>query len=172
MLFVGRHEKHKHIDELIRISGELGFPIKIAGEGPEKENLERLARRLKAKVDFLGNIERNELVKLYQNCSFFISASKWEGFGLIFLEAAACGKPSVGYETCAIPEVILNKKTGLLAENYEGLKENVKRFIDDKNLRKTLGKNALSFSKNFGWDKVSKEYEKLFEKVKPSSRKG
>jgi glycosyltransferase involved in cell wall biosynthesis len=172
MLFVGRHERHKHIDELIRISCELGFPIKIAGEGPEKESLEKLARRLKAKVDFLGNVKRNELVELYQNCSFFVSPSKWEGFGLIFLEASACGKPSAGYETCAIPEVVLNGKTGLLAKNYEGLKENVKRLIEDKNLRKTLGKNAFSFSKNFGWDKVCEEYERLFENIRPSSRKG
>jgi glycosyltransferase involved in cell wall biosynthesis len=172
MLFVGRHEKHKHIDELIRISSELGFPLKIAGEGPEKENLKRLAKRLKAKVDFLGNIERKELVKLYQNCSFFVSPSKWEGFGLIFMEAAACGKPSIGYETCAIPEVILNKKTGLLAKNYDGLKENVKRMIEDKNLRKILGKNAFSFSKNFGWKKISQEYEELFERIKSSSRTG
>jgi len=171
MLFVGRQEKHKHIDELIRISSELKFPLKIAGEGPEKEILKKLAKRLKAKVDFLGNIGRNELVKLYQNCSFFVSPSKWEGFGLIFLEAAACGKPSVGYETCAIPEVILNKKTGLLAKNYDELSDHVKKLIEDKRLRKKLGKNAFSFSKNFGWGKVSEEYERLFEKVKPSSRK-
>jgi glycosyltransferase involved in cell wall biosynthesis len=171
MLFVGRHEKHKKIDELIRISSELKFPIKIVGDGPEKENLMNIARNLKARVDFLGNIERNELVKLYQNCSFFVSASKWEGFGMIFMEAAACGKPSVGYNTCSIPEVVLNGKTGLLAENYDGLKENVKRLIEDKILRKTLGKKAFSFSKNFGWDKVSEEYENLFKKVKPSSRK-
>ncbi len=171
MLFVGRHEKHKNIDELIRISSELGFPLKITGQGPETQNLKKLARRLKADVEFLGNVERGELVKLYQNCSFFASASKWEGFGLIFLEAAACGKPSVGYKTCAIPEVVLNGKTGLLANTYSGLKENVKRTIEDRKLRESLGKNAFSFSRNFGWDKVSKEYEELFGEIKPSSRK-
>ncbi|NIO20366.1 MAG: glycosyltransferase, partial [Candidatus Aenigmarchaeota archaeon] len=106
------------------------------------------------------------------NCSFFVSASKWEGFGLIFLEASACGKPSVGYKTCAIPEVILNGKTGLLAKNYKELRENAKKLIRDKNLRKKLGKNAFSFSRDFGWDRVSEEYEKLFEKIKSSSRKG
>lgn len=171
MLFVGRHEKHKKIDELVRLSKELDFPLKIAGQGPETQNLKKLAKDLKAKVDFLGNVERKELVKLYQDCSFFVSASKWEGFGLIFIEAAACGKPSVGYKTCAIPEVVLNGKTGLLAGNYEQLKENAKRLIEDKNLRKTLGKNAFSFSRNFGWNKVSKEYEHLFEEIKTSSRK-
>ncbi|MHC1587045.1 MAG: glycosyltransferase family 4 protein [Candidatus Syntropharchaeia archaeon] len=171
MLFVGRHEKHKNVDELIRISGEVGFPLKIAGEGPETENLKKLAKRLEAEVEFLGNVERKELVRLYQNSSFFISASKWEGFGLIFLEAAACGKPSVGYETCAIPEVVLNGKTGLLARNYEELKGNAKRLIEDKGLRKTLGKNAFTFSKNFSWERVSRAYERLFEEIISSSRK-
>jgi len=171
MLFVGRHEKHKHIDELVRISDDLDFPLKIVGEGPETGNLNKLAKKLKAKVDFLENVGRKELVKLYQNCSFFVSTSKWEGFGLIFLEAAACGKPSIGYDTCSIPEVVLNKKTGLLAKNYNEFSDRVKRLIMDKELRKTLGKNAFSFSKDFDWDKISKEYEDLFEKVRPSSRK-
>ncbi len=168
MLFVGRHEKHKHIDELIRISSKLDFPLKIAGEGHETENLKKIAKKLGGKVEFVGNVGRDELVELYQNCSFFISASKWEGFGLIFLEAAACGKPSIGYRACAIPEVVLNGETGLLAKNYNDLVKNVKRLTEDKNLRKTLGKNALSFSKNFGWEKVSEEYEKLFEKIRSS----
>jgi len=172
MLFVGRHEKHKNIDELIRISSELGFPLKIAGEGPETEKLKRLAKKINANTDFMGNLGRIELLRLYQECSFFVSASKWEGFGLIFMEAAACGKPSIGYMTCAIPEVVLDGKTGLLAKSYEGLKENVKELIEDKNLRKVLGKKALSFSKDFGWDRVSRDYETLFARIKPSSRKG
>ncbi len=168
MLFVGRHEKHKHVNELIKISSELDFPLKIAGEGHETENLKKLAKKLKAKVDFLGNVGREELPKFYQNCSFFVSASKWEGFGLIFLEAAACGKPSIGYKACSIPEVVLNKKTGLLAKNYNELSDHVKKLIKDERLRKTLGKNALTFSKNFGWEKVSEEYERLFENIKTS----
>lgn len=172
MLFVGRQEKHKNVDELIRISKELNFPLKIAGEGSENQKMKKVAKKLGGEIDFLGNVGIKELLKLYQNCSFFVSASKWEGFGLIFLEAAACGKPSVGYRTCAIPEVILNRKTGILAKNYDGLRDSVKKLIDDTRLRKTLGKNALSFSRDFSWGKISKEYERLFEKIRPFSKKG
>jgi glycosyltransferase involved in cell wall biosynthesis len=103
---------------------------------------------------------------LYQECSFFVSASKWEGFGLIFLEAAACSKPSIAYRIFSVPEVIQNNKTGFLVEDYAELKEKAEILIEDKSTRRRLGKNALSFSKQFDWDEKVEEYESIFLKVK------
>lgn len=166
MLFVGRHEPHKRVEQLIKLSKELDFPLRIAGKGPLSDKLKAYAKRLNAdKVNFLGLVSRKQLIKEYQNCSFFISASKWEGFGLIFLEAAACGKPSIGYGVYSIPEVIQNKKTGFLVRDYDGLKNAASILIEDKKLREEMGKNALAFSKNFDWDNKAKEYENLFEEI-------
>lgn len=165
MLYVGRLEKHKNIAEIIRISKEANFKLKIAGYGLEEANLKKLAKDIRAPVQFLGRVSRKKLIQAYKDCSFFISASNWEGFGLIFLEAAACGKPSIAYAAGSIPEVITNRKTGLLAENYEEMKRYALLLIKDKILRKEMGKNAQRSSKNFKWDKIAQEYEKAFREI-------
>ena len=166
MLFVGRHESHKKVDELIKISSEIKFPLIIAGSGPLTEKLKNYAKKINAKdVVFAGRVERKNLINLYQKCSFFISASEWEGFGLIFLEAGACRKPSVAYNLCSMPEVILNKKTGLLANNYGELREMAGKLAHNKKTRMAMGKNALEYSKKFSWNIVSKKYLEVFNKV-------
>jgi len=164
MLYVGRLEKHKAIHEIIKLSKELNFPLKIVGYGPLDDKLKGYAKRISAnKVFFLGKVSNKELIKLYQECNFFISASKWEGFGLIFLEAAACGKTSIGYNVGSIPEVINNGKTGFLVNNFLELKQKAEELVKNKRLRDNLGREALKFSKDFSWDKSVNEYEKLFE---------
>ena len=119
-----------------------------------------------SKIEFLGKVSREHLIKLYQECSFFISASKWEGFGLIFLEAGACGKTSIGYNVGSIPEVILDGRTGFLVNNFLELEQKAEELIKDKKLRKNIGKKALEFSKRFNWNKIAEEYEKIFQEVK------
>jgi len=171
MLYIGRIEKHKSIHELIKLSKDLDFPLKIAGYGPLENALKKYAKRISAnKVSFLGKVSNKELIKLYQECLFFISASKWEGFGLIFLEAGACGKTSIGYDVGSIPEVILDKKTGFLVNNFQELKERAEELIKDKKARINMGKEALNFSKGFGWDKGVLAYENIFETDKENSK--
>ncbi|MEM4152953.1 MAG: glycosyltransferase family 4 protein [Candidatus Pacearchaeota archaeon] len=167
MFFVGRHEPHKSIDELIKLSKNTNFPLIIAGSGPLSEKLKDYSKKIHAnKVKFVGKVSRKKLISLYQECSFFVSASKWEGFGLIFLEAAACGKPSIAYNRCSMPEVIKNNKTGFLVNNYNEFVQKARLLIENKNLRKKMGKEALKFSKNFGWDKIANKYENLFKSLK------
>lgn len=163
MLFVGRHESHKGINKIIRISKELNYPLVITGLGPLSEKLYKYKENIGAdKVYFFGKVSREELIRLYQQCSFFISASSWEGFGLIFLEAALCGKSSVAYNLCAMPEVIKNTKTGLLANTYVGFRALNQEMINNPDLRELLGKNAELNAHNFLWDKSAKQYEEVF----------
>jgi glycosyltransferase involved in cell wall biosynthesis len=165
MLFVGRLEKYKGVHELLHIVKIVQFPLVIVGDGRERNNLENLAKALNIqdKVSFLGNVNEETLVRLYSNCSFFISASKWEGFGLIFVEAAACKKPSIAYNVTAIPEVIRHGKTGFLANNFEELLKFTKLLVEDKNLRKKLGRNSYNFvRRRFDWNLTVKEYRRIF----------
>ncbi len=167
MLFVGRHEPHKKVDEIIKLSKDLNFKLKIVGDGSITEKLKNYAKRINAnKVEFLGLVSRKGLIHLYQECSFFVSASRWEGFGLIFLEAGACGKTSIAYNLFSIPEVIQNNKTGFLVNNYEEFREKAKILMDNNEIREKMGKNAISFSKNFNWNKKAEEYGQLFLKIK------
>ena len=107
ILCQGRHEHHKRIDEVIRLSTELNFPVKIIGAGSITQELKYLTRQLKAPVEFYSNISEKQKIKLFKESSFFVSASRWEGFGLPFLEAQASGKPVIGYNLGSIPEIIV-----------------------------------------------------------------
>jgi glycosyltransferase involved in cell wall biosynthesis len=162
MLFVGRLEKHKRVELLIKLAKEVNFPLKIVGDGPERKKLINLTKNMKAPVSFLGIVDRKKLVKLYQECSFFVSASIWEGFGLIFLEANSCGKPVIGYDCTAISERIKNGCNGFKVKNLKELIISTKKLINDKNLRKKMGKIAYEISKNLNWKRVSDKYEKIY----------
>jgi len=165
MFFVGRHVPHKRIDQLIQLSRKVNFPLKVAGSGPETEKLKNLTKKLAAPVEFLGDLPKNQLIKYYQSCSFFVSASLWEGFGLIFLEAARCAKPAVAYSTGSIPELIKHKKTGFIASNPCEFEKYVKLLIEDKGERKRMGKEALKESQKFDWDETTRKYLDLFKEI-------
>jgi len=167
MLYVGRMEEHKRVHEMIKLSKELDYPLYLAGSGPLTLGLKNYVEKIGAdKVHFTGRISREDLIKLYQECSFFVSGSKWEGFGLIFLEAAACSKPSIGYSKGSIPEVISGGESGFIVNDYLEFKKKAEILINDKKLRKTMGKNALKFSKKFSWDECTNEYERVFQEIK------
>jgi glycosyltransferase involved in cell wall biosynthesis len=160
MLFVGRLERHKRVDELIRLAKEINFKLKIVGDGPERKKLEKLANKIRAPVNFVGKISRKKLIKLYQECSFFVSTSRWEGFGLIFLEANACGKPVIGYNLTAIKERIKDGFNGFLVENFEEFKERALELKERANLRKKMGKNGIKVAKSYNWERISEIYAK------------
>lgn len=167
MLYVGRLEKHKSVEELIKLSKEVRFPLRIIGSGLEESKLKSYAKKIGSnEVSFLGKVSKKELVKQYQRCSFFVSASKWEGFGLVFLEAAACGKPSISYSVCSIPEVIIDKKTGFLIRDYKEFKNKVNILIKNKELRKKMGEKAFIYSKKFNWDITVNHYLSEFKNEK------
>jgi len=160
MLFVGRLEKHKRVDELIKLAKEINFKLKIVGDGPERKKLENLANKIRAPVTFVGKVSRKKLIKLYQECSFFVSASRWEGFGLIFLEANACGKPVIGYNLAAIKERIKDGFNGFLVENFEEFKKRALELKEQVNLRKKMGENGVKIVKSYNWERISEMYEK------------
>ncbi len=165
MLYIGRLERHKNIGEIIKLSKILNFPLKIGGYGSEEKKLKNMAKIISAPVEFLGFVARDNLIRLYRECSFFISASRWEGFGLIFAEAGACGKPSIAYRIGSIPEVISDEETGFLANNSMELKQGAEMLIKNPKIRQKMGKNALIFGRKFSWEKSAEEYEKIFYKV-------
>ncbi len=139
MLFVGRHVSYKNIRNLIDLAQELSLPLICAGDGVERKKLEDYAKHKGARVKFMGNIPLKELIKLYQECSFYVTASKWEGFGLPLIEAAASGKPAIAPDNSAHSEIVVDKKTGLIYRNKTELFESAKSLITDPVRRMDLG---------------------------------
>ena len=95
----------------------------VVGEGPDLPRLQRLAARLglEDRVSFLGRRSVAEIVSLYNLADLFVLLTREEppdveGFGLVFLEAAACGLPSLGGRSGGIPEAIVEGQTGWLVD--------------------------------------------------------
>lgn len=121
VLSVCRLVPWKGLDEVIKVCAELGLRLAIAGTGPEMENLQKLANSLSANVQFLGEINQKSLIRMYQNSSYFVLNSSYEGLPHALLEARSCGAFSVANAKTGSREVISHMKDGLLCGPETGM---------------------------------------------------
>jgi glycosyltransferase involved in cell wall biosynthesis len=158
---VCRFYPRKRLDVLLRAAAFLrrevpNLAVRIAGDGPERRRLHRLCSELKLDgrlswppvVEWLGNVTGPELAREYNRADVFCLPSVQEGFGIVFLEAMAAGKPIVAARAAAVPEVV---QDGILVEpdNAEALADGLIRLHRDPRLRASLGaagrKNVQQF---------------------------
>jgi glycosyltransferase involved in cell wall biosynthesis len=127
-----------------------GLEVRIVGDGPEAARLKSFCRekRLEGTVSFLGNVSQAELARQYGQCHVFCLPSVQEGFGVVFLEAMANGKPIVAARAGAAPEVV---KLGLLVEpdDDENLADAIERLYRQPDLRLRLGQASKEFVRQF-----------------------
>jgi len=96
------------IDLLIRAAAEVpGLRVVVGGDGPLRGELEALAASLRVPATFLGYVKDEDLPSLYRAADLFVLPTRaLEGFGLVAIEAMACGTPAMGTPVGAIPEVL------------------------------------------------------------------
>ncbi|MEM3638092.1 MAG: glycosyltransferase family 4 protein [Conexivisphaerales archaeon] len=166
ILFVGRLIERKGVDILLRAFSQIvkEFPdlkLVIVGDGPEYFKLKQLCQELKIieKVEFTGELRGKELTKRYAEASIFVLPSRKipddiEGFGTVFLEAAAFAVPSISTFTGGIPEAIINGVTGLLvpSDDSENLAKAMMTLLRNDVLRIRMGEEARNrVLNNFLW---------------------
>ena len=154
LLSVGRLVARKGFDLVLRSVAVLReeFPdltYVIAGVGPERARLDALVYDLdlEAHVRFLGAIDELTKWAAYDLCDLFVMPNRllngldWEGFGIVFLEAALAGRPAIGGRTGGVADAIASEVTGLLVdpEQQGALTLAIRRLLDDDGLRKRLG---------------------------------
>jgi glycosyltransferase involved in cell wall biosynthesis len=124
--------------------------VRIVGGGPEDNRLQALSReqRLEDFVVWRHNISGEELAREYNQCHVFCLPSVQEGFGIVFLEAMANGKPIVAVRAGAVPEVV---RHGLLTEpdNAQELADAIEQLYRQPLLRESLGNAGLAFVRGF-----------------------
>lgn len=140
---------YKRFDLIIEAFKELPEKkLVISGKGPELDKLKKLAGNSK-NIELLGYIEQDEMVNLMKNAKAFIFAAK-EDFGIIPVEAQACGTPVICYSEGGTKETVINNETGIhfnqqsISSIIEAINffETKKDFFDPKLIRK----NSLRFS--------------------------
>jgi asparagine synthase (glutamine-hydrolysing) len=115
----------------------------VVGEGGDLPRLRQLAEQLGTgdRVRFTGRVSEEELPLFYQACDLFVLPSLKEGFGIVFLEAMQYAKPCIGARAAAVPEVIVDGETGLLAApgDPRSLERAIITLLADDSLRRKMG---------------------------------
>lgn len=155
-------EVGKGVDTVIRAFPELlssfpGLRFVVIGDGPGRVRLEHLAREMRVDhaVEFRGFVSETELEREYSNCAVYVMPSASEGFGLVFIEAMAYGKPVVAARVGGAPEVVQDRVTGLLIDvgDVTALTQSVKRLLEDADLRDRMGQASLQrVRENYTYD--------------------
>lgn len=132
------------IKALAKINGHFpGLQYNIVGKGELLFELQQLSEHLglNTVVNFLGFVDDSKLNKYYSDCDIFIMPSKKEGFGLVFAEAMAYGKPVIAGNVDATPEVVMHGETGILVDpdNIDGVADAIVTLLSEQHLRERLG---------------------------------
>ncbi len=122
--------------------------------------------KLEKNIEFLENLSDEELIKLYYQSDIFllvpvtINDNDFEGFGLAYLEAGACGKPVIGTYNCGAEDAIINNKTGFLVSpnDINATSKFILKLLDDSGLARGMGKEGRIFAQKMSWDNVIKKY--------------
>lgn len=115
---VGRLNRPKRLDLLIRACAQAGLELRIAGRGPEEGNLRKLAHEVGAQVHFLGRVSDHENLQEMRTCGVFGFAAE-EDFGITPVEAQACGAPVVAYGVGGASETVIDGETGILVHEVD-----------------------------------------------------
>ncbi len=152
VLSVARMYPRKNLEMLVRAADLLrdripGLRVRLIGDGPERRRLETLARRMRLApcVEFAGQISFAALAHAYANCDVFCLPSRQEGFGIVFLEAMAAGKPVIACRGTAAEELI-GADAGRLVppDDAHTLAEELYRLLSDPTERRRLGSRGPS----------------------------
>ncbi|MFH1308718.1 MAG: glycosyltransferase family 4 protein [Patescibacteria group bacterium] len=127
---------------------------------------------LEDNVFFLEEINDKELINFYYLANLFLLTpvnikDNFEGFGLVYLEANACGKPVIGTYGCGAEDAIIDGVTGLLVpqNNIQKTSEAILKLLDNPELSKKMGENGKERAKKMDWDGVIKKYIDIYKLV-------
>lgn len=125
---------------------DVHFECKIIGEGPEREDLQGLVKRLglSSQVCLLGVKTTAEVIEYYHEASVFVMPSLFEGLGVAAMEAMACEVPVVATRVGGVPELVEDGRTGFLVEvgDYQELGNKIALLLEDNQLRTSMGREA------------------------------
>jgi glycosyltransferase involved in cell wall biosynthesis len=159
-LIVGRLLAYKKFDIAIEAFNKLELSLKIVGDGPEKKKLKNIARK---NIEFLGELREEDLRKYYQECQALVFPQE-EDFGIVALEAMACGKPVIAYQGGGALESVKKGETGMFfnEQTPESLIKAVKEFRPEKFNSQIIRAHALKFDKEIFKKKIKEFIEKTY----------
>jgi len=179
ILFVGGLDKahyFKGLNILLTAVARLkikNWQLAIVGDGDLRPQYESQAKELGVggKVNFLGGLNNNRLIKAYQNADIFVlpSINKHEAFGLVLLEALSCAVPVIASNLPGVRKVFQDKVQGLLARpgDADDLRNKIEEILSSSEKRNKMGQAGRKLVKEkYSWKKAGAKLEEVYFKFK------
>lgn len=163
---MSRLVKYKRFDLAVQACHELGKKLVVIGAGPERENLEKLAQN-DSNIIFLGR-QPDDVVKKYMSeCKALLFPGE-EDFGIVPVEAQACGRPVIAYGKGGVLDSVIDGKTGIFFkdQSVQSVKDAIKKFETMKFDKNEIRKHALGFDEGIFQKKID---EFINEKIKENN---
>ena len=150
---------NKGLDLLIKVAEDIKINLVISGKGKDEIKLRKIVRN-SSYVRYLGFLDQVEKICLLKRSKIVIMPSRFEGQGIVALEAAFLGKPVIVSDIPELEYVVRNNfGISFKKDDPEDLKRKIKYLWSNENLIKELGENGKRYAKNFTWDKIAERFE-------------
>jgi phosphatidylinositol alpha-mannosyltransferase len=173
ILFLGRIEERKGLIYLLRAYKILtksfqNLRLIVGGEGPLKSDLEKWVKKNKLKnIIFEGKVEEEKAPVYYASCDIFCSPAIFgESFGLVLVEAMACGKPVVAFANEGYKGVLGNTKGArflIKPKDHKTLAQKLEILIKNQKLRREMGQWGIEEAKKYSWQRVATQVLKFYQ---------
>lgn len=171
IISVGRLTAQKGFDLLIKAFSYIAnenkeWSLEIVGDGTDKIKLEELISKLNLKKQVVIRPFTDNIQKHYIDSSIFVSASRWEGFGLVITEAMECGLPVIAFDNSG-PKEIINGNNGILVSsgNEKELADTINKLIRDEEDLTRLSKESIIRASDFKIDNIIRQWNQLFNNI-------
>lgn len=173
VLAVGRYTYQKGFDMLLKAwalvcEHEKDWQLHIVGDGELKGQLQQQIDGLSLNRHVVLCPPSSNMKTIYQNASILVMSSRYEGFGMVLLEAQTAGLPTVSFNCkCGPKDIIINGVTGFLVEenDIKELSNKLLTLMHDNDLRIAMGNSAFNASSRFSQEAIMQQWMDLFETI-------
>jgi glycosyltransferase involved in cell wall biosynthesis len=175
ILFIGRLIRRKGLHYLIEALPKVlekankEIKVEVVGTGPERKNLDALARKLNVKdnIKYVGAIPYEKLHESYQGADVFVLPSTGEGMPCVVLEAMGCGLPIVASDVPGNEEIVVEGRNGFIFKPWDPdeLADALVKIINDDKLRQKMSAQSSELSHKYSWASIAACYHRLYKSM-------